>query len=93
MSHISIDREILQRILNDYFEFRIGARAYLGLQQHTAVRQSDPAPLFRFLAGLEQEKKKEQSEIQGIRQRLQETLASADDAAFLQALTALFGHP
>jgi len=90
MSQISIDRELLQRIINEYFELKIEVRGYRGLQQHTAVRQRDPAPLARFLEFLEEEKELERSQNQGIRERLQNTLASEDDAAFLHALGAEF---
>src|ERR1039457_2942446 len=70
MSQISIDRELLHRILDEYFELRVEARAFLGLQQHTAVRQSDPTALVRFLEALEKELENERSESQGIRERL-----------------------
>jgi hypothetical protein len=92
MSQMLIDRELLQELLDAYFEFRADAQAYLGLQQHTAVRQRDSRPLNAFLQALDDEKKRQQPEIQGMRQRLQGTLAAGDDAAFLLALAALLGH-
>lgn len=90
MSQISIDRELLREILQRYFEYKIEARAYLALQQHTAVRQRDPVALNRFLDELQSEKDKVLVETEGIQEALRDRLAAGDDAAFLRVLDAEF---
>jgi hypothetical protein len=90
MSEILIDRDLLRQILHDYFEYKIEARAYVGVQQHWAVKQSDPTGLHLFLESLEAEKQKELDETEGIQERLRDTLAAEDDAAFLRVLSAEF---
>ena len=88
MSQITIERELLHRVLDAYFQEEAEARAYRGMAQKISLKRPEVGQQYFDIH--EQETKEELSQQEGIRARLSETLRTEDDVAFLYALKAKF---
>ena len=90
MSQIMIDRELLQRILDVYFELEAENRAYLGVQQEAQLKTSGQPTIHYYVNAVKTKKVKELSEIQGLRLALRDMVQTKDDAVFLAELVPKF---
>jgi hypothetical protein len=88
MSQITLDRELLQRVLDEYFKEWAEARAHLGMAQTMNHKRPDVGQ--RYFDVHERRTKEELSQEEGIRTRLSETLRTEDYEGFLYALKARF---
>jgi hypothetical protein len=84
LSQISIDRELLEHILDAYFYMEAENRAYLGMFQAGARR--NPLAAKQYFDQLESETGKELSQTEGFHKRLIDQLRTQDDGTFLAAL-------
>jgi hypothetical protein len=91
MSQITIDRELLQRVLDAYFQEWADARAHLGLAQKLDMKRPDAGRQYFDIH--KQEATKELSQDAGNITRLRETLRDGDDEAFVSVLKARFPAP
>jgi hypothetical protein len=89
MSKLPIDREILQRMLDRYFELSAESSARLELlNEYRRKESSDPAVAHRYVQ--EMQKLTEEHRNRRYEQRLAKQLADEDAAAFLAQLATLF---
>ena len=84
MSRISIDRELLQDLLDAYFYMAAENRAYLGMAQSANLKH--PAMGRQYFDQHERETEKELSQTEGERNGLIDLLLAQDDDAFLSVL-------
>ena len=90
MSQILIDRELLQRILDVYFEIDAENRAYLGIQQKAQLTTNDQGAIHRYTALLEAKTAQELSGTQGLQTALRDQVQTQDAASFLCRLVPRF---
>jgi hypothetical protein len=88
MSTILIDRKLLQKVLDAYFEADAESRAYLGMFQSSALKHPELAN--QYFDQQEQQKHKELSQTEGLRTALREKVRTEFDAAFLEELVPAF---
>ena len=88
MPQILIDRELLQRILDDYFESEADRRAHLAIAQRGV--QKHPEASHAYFEAHARECEQQLSQTEGFRDSLSDQLRTQDDDAFLAALNAQF---
>jgi hypothetical protein len=91
MSQITIDRELLRHVLDEYFQEWAEARAYFGMVKKIELHRPDLRDAVQQCFAIhKEEKRKALAEDDGITTRLRETLRDEDDEGFLYALKARF---
>jgi hypothetical protein len=90
VSNILIDRDLLQRILDAYFDELAENQAYFLIEQRVELYDSDPirarAFRHRYRQEIEKEKVKALSENEGLRIALRDQTRTEADASFLSKL-------
>jgi hypothetical protein len=92
MSKITIARELLQQILDEFFELEAENRAYFGMWQKMRLygpEQNQPG-LHKYNDEIQVQKAKELSGKANLRTALRAQVQSQDDAAFLAKLVPQF---
>jgi hypothetical protein len=92
MSRILVDRDLLQRVLDVYFDLESENRAYFGIWQSMQLYGPSEiqAGLQKYHAQVQVEKAKELSGTEGVRSALREKVRAEDDASFLPKLISRF---
>jgi hypothetical protein len=88
LSQILIDRDLLRRLLEQYFQWDIDNRAYRCLASRASILNPDAALQYGSLYESEVEAQRKQGA--GSRRHLLDTLAAQDDDAFRKALSDSF---
>lgn len=90
MSQILIDRDVLQRLLDEHLELEIEARSFRTLRNRSAWKN---LPLvLQFEEARAAEKSAQRVQIQGTYRIMKDCLADGDDNSFQTALASLFPH-
>ena len=88
MSQILIDRDLLQRILDAYFDAETDRRAHFGIAHRGQLLHPENGRRYFDAHALELEKERSESQYQ--QNSLHDQLQTQDDAAFLAELEATF---
>lgn len=88
MPDVSVDREVLQLLLTDYFEMRAQSAARIAVLNRN--RDKNLAAAQKYVAALRDEEEIQRTQNLGLENRLRDSLACGDDDSFRRALGALF---
>jgi hypothetical protein len=87
MSEILVDRNLLRRLLTDYFDIQIRDRASRALLSRGTIRNPDVG--LQYGRGLQEEVARQQEQGAGFRSQLLKRLDEQDDEAFSRLLSHL----
>jgi hypothetical protein len=87
VAQILVDRDVLQRLLDEYFELAIEARAFRTLRNRSAARNLPLA--LEFEKAREGEEDTQRAQLDGVQRILRDSLASGDDTVFQTTLSSL----